>query len=103
MGAESAHYASTTDRKNIYWGLVIYPPLSVRMADIDTPVDAIAPGDGVDEPAPPQPMMPPREESGFPSLPWAAAGANELFRACPPPSPHHSLRPHTLHPCPCPC
>jgi hypothetical protein len=52
------------------------------MADtpVDTPVDVIAPAE---EPAPPQPMMPPREESGFPSLPWAANGANELFRARP--------------------
>ena len=46
---------------------------------VDTPVDVIAPADE----APPQSMMPPREESGFPSLPWAAAGANELFRARP--------------------
>merc|ERR1740124_875417 len=54
------------------------------MAEVDSPVGAIAPGDGVDEPAPPQPMMPPREESGFPSLPWAAAGANELFHTVTP-------------------
>jgi len=52
------------------------------MADtpVDTPVDVIAPADE----APPQSMMPPREESGFPSLPWAAAGANELFHTVTP-------------------
>lgn len=31
------------------------------------------------EEAPPQPMMPPREEPAFPSLPWAAGGIAELF------------------------
>ena len=31
------------------------------------------------EEAPPQSMMPPREEPAFPSLPWAAGGVSELF------------------------
>lgn len=52
----------------------------------DTPVDA-PPVDGIapaEEPAPPQPMMPPRDEPGFPSLPFFAAGANELFQTLTP-------------------
>eukprot|EP00964_Phaeocystis_antarctica_P043717 scaffold25090_cov57-Phaeocystis_antarctica.AAC.2 len=64
-------------------------------APVDTPVDVIAPADE----APPQSMMPPREESGFPSLPWAAAGANELFRARPTAQPSPGRRTAPTAPC----
>ena len=48
------------------------------------PEDEVAPAPAAGE-EPPQPMMPPRDEPGFPALPWAAGAISELFGVQPNP------------------